>query len=66
MSKILYITGDFNIHVETFEDSCPAKFTNMFESFGLNQHVSVSTYESGHTLDLGLEDLQYNNNNDMD
>ena len=48
----LLITGDFNIHVETPEDSCSAKFLDVLESVGLKQHVNVPTHESGHTLDL--------------
>ena len=48
----LLITGDFNIHVETPEDICSAKFLDVLESVGLKQHVNVPTHESGHTLDL--------------
>eukprot|EP00112_Aurelia_sp_Birch-Aquarium-sp1_P002816 Seg1312.2 transcript_id=Seg1312.2/GoldUCD/mRNA.D3Y31 product="hypothetical protein" protein_id=Seg1312.2/GoldUCD/D3Y31 len=44
--------GDFNIHVNAPDDPNASKFLDLLESVGLQQHVSVPTHESGHTLDL--------------
>ena len=44
--EILVITGDFNFHLDD------STFTELLETFGLLQHISLPTHVSGHTLDL--------------
>lgn len=44
--------GDFNLHVDDLENSDSMKFLDLLESYGLQQHVTVSTHKHGHTLDL--------------
>lgn len=48
----LFITGDFNIHVDDSNDENASHFLDMLESMGLIQHVNVPTHEHGHVLDL--------------
>ena len=50
----LLITGDFNFHVDNEADREAKIFSELINSFNLTQHVSVSTHELGHTLDLIL------------
>ena len=46
------ILGDFNFHVDTAENAPAMRFLNLLESCNLTQHVTESTHNSGHTLDL--------------
>ena len=46
------ITGDFNIHVNKESDPNQIKFTDLLDSFNLNQLVSVATHVDKNTLDL--------------
>ena len=46
---ILLITGDFNFHVDCHSDRDAKNFS---PKFGLQQHVQVPTYLTGHTLNL--------------
>ena len=48
----LLISGDFNLHIESSEDTNAKKFCELLETFGLIQHVAFPTHTSGHTLDL--------------
>ena len=48
----LLITGDFNIHVDQPSATDTVRFTDLLDSFGLQQHVKVPTHVHGHTLDL--------------
>ena len=48
----LYVTGDFNIHVNKTDDMMAAKFTEMMISLGLTQRISEPTHDKGNTLDL--------------
>ena len=48
----LLICGDFNIHVDVSDDIDACRFLGLLDSVGLDQHVSVPTHISGHTLDL--------------
>ena len=48
----LLILGDFNIHMDVSTDADTAKFVDLLESLGLEQHVSGPTHTDGHTLDL--------------
>ena len=49
----LYITGDFNIHVNntTMDDEASA-FVDSMEALGLEQHCNFMTHKAGNTLDL--------------
>ena len=51
-SESLFITGDFNIHVDDVRDSDAIRFLDLLASMGLEQHVDTPTHISGHTLDL--------------
>ncbi len=57
----LLIAGDFNLHVNDESDSYANEFLDILVSFGLVNHVSVPTHESGNTLDL----LITRNNNEL-
>ena len=48
----LLLSGDFNIHVDDLGSSYTQSFLNLLDTFGLHQHIGVSTHSSGHTLDL--------------
>ena len=48
----LFITGDFNIHVDNENDNTAKRFSNILDIFSLSQHVKSPTHTSGHTLDL--------------
>ena len=49
------IYGDFNIHVENTDSNREAvSFTDILNSFGVDQHVTHPTHDAGHTLDLIL------------
>ena len=50
--EILLITGDFNFHMGERENHDMNKFLEILETFGLTQHVMVSTHPSHHILDL--------------
>ena len=51
----LYITGDFNIHVNnaTMDDEASA-FVDSMEALGLEQHCNFMTHKAGNTLDLAI------------
>lgn len=48
----LLIAGDFNIHVDNFDDFNANRFKELLECTGFTQHVNDSTHIHGHTLDL--------------
>lgn len=48
----LVISGDFNIHVDVLDDPDAIKLRELLETMGLEQHVTVPTHISKHTLDL--------------
>ena len=48
----LLISGDFNFHVESTDDTNAKRFCELLETFGLTQHVACPTHTSGRTLDL--------------
>ena len=48
----LFVTGDFNIHVDDCTAPGVTSLTALLDSFGLSQHVNFCTHISGHTLDL--------------
>jgi len=50
-NKII-IVGDFNIHVDNPSDSLSSEFLNLINFMNFNQHVSSSTHNRGHILDL--------------
>ena len=51
-TEVLVISGDFNFHLDDPSDTDAKTFTDLLETFGLLQHVTVPTHSSGHTLDL--------------
>ena len=50
--EILFISGDFNFHIDDMANTNTMKFNEMLETFGLKQHVSKPTHSSNHILDL--------------
>ena len=48
----LLICGDFNIHVDVYDDPNCVPFTDLLDSMGLEQHVKSPRTLHGHTLDL--------------
>ena len=48
----LFITGDFNIHINDISDNDAYLFKTSMESMGLSQHVQHPTHSSGNILDL--------------
>ncbi|XP_076578637.1 LOW QUALITY PROTEIN: uncharacterized protein LOC143315073 [Chaetodon auriga] len=46
------LVGDFNIHVDNLKDGCAKELLNILDHFGLSQHVTHSTHNKGHILDL--------------
>ena len=50
--ELLLVLGDFNVHVDVPENKDAAKFLDLLESLGLEQHVTEPTHVLGHTLDL--------------
>ena len=48
----LCLVGDFNFHVDDARNKEAIEFGALIESFGLKQHVTGSTHQKGHTLDL--------------
>ena len=49
---ILVIVRDLNLHVDCLHDKDAKNFAEILQTYGLKQHVQVSTHESGQTLDL--------------
>ena len=48
----LLILGDFNIHLEDSASLNSLHFSQLLAQFGLHQHISEPTYDSGGWLDL--------------
>ena len=48
----IYLTGDFNIHVNDLSDKFTIELEGLFETFRLLQRVKNSTHGLGGTLDL--------------
>ncbi|XP_078504930.1 uncharacterized protein LOC144763317 [Lissotriton helveticus] len=46
------LLGDFNLHVDTTEDSTALNFVSTLVDGGLNQLISGPTHKAGYTLDL--------------
>ncbi len=46
------IVGDFNIWVDVADSQYTQSFNEILDNFGLKQHITGSTHELGHTLDL--------------
>ena len=49
---LVLITDHLNIHVDVVDDPDAIKFTDLLESFCLQQHVTVPTHQRGRTLDF--------------
>lgn len=50
-NKII-IVGDFNLHIDIQSDSLATEFLNLLNCMDFKQHVSQSTHNRGHILDL--------------
>ena len=50
--EMLYITGDFNLHIDDPTDTYGCQFNDLLSSFGLVNHITFPTHQAGHTLDL--------------
>ena len=48
----LIFVGDFNIHIDKQDDPNTVVFNRLLRNFNLNQHISFSTHDSSHILDL--------------
>lgn len=48
----MLITDHLNIHVDVVDDPDAIKFTDLLESFCLQQHVTVPTHQGGRRLDF--------------
>ena len=48
----LVLLGDFNIHVDNDRDPDTVKFMELLSNFNLVQHITKSTHEKGHLIDL--------------
>lgn len=48
----LLVVGDFNIHWDNEADAERKMFTQLLQSFDLQQHVSDTTHIKGHTIDM--------------
>jgi len=48
----IVITGDFNFHCDQPTDPTVSPFLELLDVFGLKQHITFPTHDSGHTLDL--------------
>lgn len=48
----IFIVGDFNLHVDKYDDLDAIAFLDLLEQFDLKQCVNTSTHKHGHTLDL--------------
>ena len=56
----VYLTGNFNIHVQNSNDPFTVELFEMLNTFRLTQHVGEPTHELGGTSDL------YITNDDLD
>ncbi len=48
------IVGDFNIHIDNTNDAIGLVFTDLINSFEVQQNVTGPTHRFNHTLDLIL------------
>ena len=56
----LVFVGDFNIHIDDLNDVNSIHFLKLLSTFNLCQHVSFSTHNSGHVLDLIITNASSN------
>jgi len=52
MNQNFVIFGDFNVHVDNTTDAHGMRLHCLFDTYGLCQHVQMSTHDHGNTLDL--------------
>ena len=52
LPEIIFILGDFNLHVNAADDVYGKRFLDLHLSFNLKQHVLCSTFNGRYTLDL--------------
>lgn len=48
----IFMTGDFNIQVNDYENENTCMFNDILQIYGLKQHVKFATHKLGNTLDL--------------
>ena len=48
----IIISGDFNLHIDKFDNPHSRDFLALLDTFNLTQHVQGPTHSQGHTLDL--------------
>lgn len=48
----IIVLGDYNIDIDNTYDANAQQFLDLLDAFGLQQHITGSTYAHGHTLDL--------------
>ena len=55
----IIFNGDFNIHMETEDDTNTLNFFNMLECYNLSNLMDFKTHIGNHTLDLVLDDTTH-------
>ena len=53
----LFISGDFNFHIDQRESACGSRFLCFLKTVALQQHVYFPTHQSQHTLHLLITKL---------
>jgi hypothetical protein len=61
----LFITGDFNLHLDQPHAAGVQSFLSVLETFGLSQLVTFPTHDKGHTLDLLITHTSSDNVTDI-
>ena len=54
--KYFVIAGDFNVHMNKPLDTSTSKFTDILNTFSVQQHIKSITHEAGNTIDLVITD----------
>ena len=52
VEEMLYITGDFNLHIDDPTDTYGCQFIDLLSSCGLVNPITFPKHQAGHTLDL--------------
>ena len=59
LSCPVVVSGDFNTHVETPDDTDARRLQELLTMFDMRQHVNVPTHPRGETLDLVMTFADY-------
>lgn len=54
------LAGDFNLHLDSPQDSNVSRFLDILDSANLLQHITTPTHKRGHTLDLLISRAEEN------